>query len=158
MSILNWLFKKKPELPEPPPEFLQADAPDWLVDIKGQEFPGGRRFSIRAQVHAAARTATADIVRWPATEGAEPVAHSANLPRADLDRLLVILGFSFPQDFVDIPGSEHEGISVNVTVFRRDPLAAQGAACNLSEWLDTRKSAPPVVEIGKMLWRIGPPA
>ncbi len=151
MSFLGRLFKKKPEPPEPPPEFLQADPPDWLIDMKGQEFPAGGRFAMRVQVHESARVATVDVVHWPAAEGAEPVAHTASLARADLDRLLVVLGFSFPQDLADIPGPEDSGIPVTMTVYRREPLAAQSAGCNLSEWLDSRKSAPAVVELARLV-------
>lgn len=151
MNLFKWLFKKKPEPPEPPPEFLQAAAPDWLIEVKGRVFPAGGSFSIRAQVFAAARTATADMVVFAGEARGEPTSKTANLGRLDLDRLLVILGFSFPQDIAEIPGAREEGLPVTVTIFHRAPLAAQSASCNLADWLDSRKSAPPVVEIGRML-------
>src|SRR5579863_949232 len=142
MSFLSRLFGKKPEAPEPPPEFLQSQPPDWLIDLKGQEFPAGNRFSIRAQVWVSARAATADLLVLPLDEGAEPQSLTANLGRLELDRLLVILGFSFPQDIVEIPGAMDSGLPVAVTIFRGEPLAAQSAECNLTDWLDSQKSAP----------------
>ena len=151
MNLLNWLFKRKAEPPETPPEFLQDAPPDWLIDLKGQEFPGGNRFSIRAQLNEAARNASADIVVLPVNEFANPMTATAPLDRAELDRLLVILGFSFPQDIGEVAGPSDEGLPVTITIFHREPLAAQSATCNLAGWLDSRKSAPPVVDIGKIL-------
>lgn len=151
MNLFKWLSKQKAEPPEPPPEFLQAAAPDWLVEVKGRDLPKGGSFSIRAQIFDAARTATVDMVVFPRGEGGEPTSKCVPLDGPELDRLRVILGFSFPQDIAEVPGATDDGLSVRVTIFRREPPAAASAGCNLADWLDSRKSAPPVVEIGKIL-------
>jgi hypothetical protein len=154
MSLFQWLFGKKAAPPESPPEFLQAAPPDWLIEMKGHGLPQGGSFSIRTQVFAATRTASADILDFPREAGGEPVSKTVNLERLELDRLLVILGFSFPQDLAEVSAEVKDGLPVTVTVFRRDPSAAASARCNLAGWLDPRKTAPPVVEIGRILMEL----
>ena len=154
MNLFKWLSKKKVETPEPPPEFLQAAPPDWLIEVRGRTLPQGGSFSIRAQIFETTRTALADILVFPCEESGEPVSKSVNLESVELDRLRVILGFSFPQDIAEVPGTGEEGLPVTVTIFRHEPLAAAGAGCNLADWLDSRQSAPPVVEIGKILMEL----
>ncbi len=151
MNLFKWLSKKKVEAPEPPPEFLQATAPDWLIEVRGRALPQGGSFSIRAQIFEVTRTGTADILVLPPEEGGEPDSKCVKLDGVELDRLRVILGFSFPQDIAEVPGATEEGLPVTLTIFHREPLAVAGAGCNLADCLDSRKSAPPAVEIGKIL-------
>jgi hypothetical protein len=149
MNLFRRLFGKSSEAIEAPPEFLQAAAPDWLIEAIGRMLPDGGHFSIRTQIFNAARTATVDLVTFPV--GGEPASQTRELERAKTDRLLVILGFSYPHDIADVPGPTDTGLPVAITVFRREPLVAQRAECNLWDWLESPKPAPPVVEIGKIL-------
>src|SRR5690349_787758 len=101
MNLFKWLFGKK-EIPvEIPPEFLQENPPDWLMDLKSPSLVAGNAMSVRVQLFAAARTGTADVILLPST-GQDPRSVTAQLERTEIDRLLVILGFSFPADFESV--------------------------------------------------------
>ena len=73
MNFLKKLFSKKvEETPEAPPEFLQENPPDWLIDLKGQESPDGNSFSIRIQLFQTERSGTAEILVLPRDQFGEP--------------------------------------------------------------------------------------
>src|SRR5947209_6587510 len=152
MSFLKRLFSgRKNEVQELPPEFEQSEPPDWLLDLKGQDLPQGSRFSIRVQLSAASRIGSADILILPCQEGEQPRSGTAELTRPEFDRLLVILGFSFPGDFEDVAGSEKEGLPVTISIHRREPYDLKTANCNLVGWNESKQSRPPLVEIGWIL-------
>ncbi|MDB6021261.1 MAG: hypothetical protein JWQ04_1118 [Pedosphaera sp.] len=152
MNFLNRLFsKRKDEVHEPPPEFLQSEPPDWLLDLKGQGLSQGNAFSIRVQLFEASRTGSVDVLVLPGQEGGQPQSGTAELIRTEFDRLMVILGFSFPDDIEDVPPGMKDGLPVTLSIHRREPHAFKSAGCNLAGWDETRKSRPPLVEIGSIL-------
>ncbi len=151
MNFLKRLFGHKETPPELPPEFLQENSPDWLIDMKGTGLPRGNRFSIRVQLSDAARTGTVEIVMLPRKEGEEPKSASGALARLEIDRLFVILGFSFPGDIGDVPAQVIDGLPVNISVHRHEPYSLAAGECNLAEWIDSKKSGPPIIEIAKIL-------
>jgi len=152
MNFLKRLFGKKDEPVELPPEFLGDNPPDWLIDLKGPGLAQGRAVSVRVQIHAANRTGSAEIVVLPEAEGGEPTSATVSLDKTEIDRLLVILGFSFPADFMDTGDSGEDG--ARVSIHRHEPYMVRNAVCNLAEWLDSRKPGPPVVEVGRILVEI----
>ena len=152
MSFLTRLFsKRKEKLDDLPPEFLQETPPDWFIDLKGQELAAGKRFSIRVQLFETARVGTAEILILPAQPGEQPKTADAQLARPEVDRLLVMLGFSFPQDISDTAVGEQTGLPVDILVYRRDPFSQVSAHCDLTGRLDSKTQMPPGVEIGKIL-------
>jgi hypothetical protein len=154
MNFFKWLFGRKQEPVELPPEFLQENPPDWLIDLKGQGMPAGGPFSIRVQIVAAARTGSADIMLLPGDSGGEPKSASASLERTELDRLLVVLGFSFPADIGDVAGGAGDGPACTLTIHRREPYQAKAGECRLAEWIESKKPGPPVIEIGRILMEL----
>jgi hypothetical protein len=84
MNFIKRLFGRKETPPELPPEFLQDDPPDWLIDLKGAALPHGNRFSIRVQILNATRTGTMEIVMLPRKDGEEPRSASGALAQTDL--------------------------------------------------------------------------
>ena len=152
MNFLKRLFgKHKAEPQELPPEFLQENPPDWLIDLKGQMPPEGRRFSVRVQLSETSRTGTAEILVLPRNDAEQPKSATAELNRVEIDRLLVILGFSFPEDITDVGAELTEGLRVDIAVHRREPYLLAVARCNLTGWLDSKKSGPPTIELGRIL-------
>jgi hypothetical protein len=151
MNFLKRLSGHKESPPELPPEFLQENPPDWLIDLKGAGLPHGNRFSIRVQLSNAARGGTAEILVLPRKGGDEPKSASGALARSEIDRLFVILGFSFPGDIADVPAQVIDGMPVNISVHRHEPYCLAAGECNLAGWTDSRKPGPPVIEIGKIL-------
>jgi len=151
MNFFKRLFGRKETPLELPPEFLQETPPDWLIDMKGAGLPHGNRFSIRVQLTDSARAGTAEILILPCSEGEEPKNASGALARSEVDRLFVTLGFSFPGDIGDVPAQVIDGIPVNISVHRHEPYSLAAGECNLAGWTDSRKSGPPVIEIGKIL-------
>jgi hypothetical protein len=152
MNFLKRLFSgKKNEVQEMPPEFAQSEPPDWLLDLKGQGLPHGNRFSIRVQLSTATRTGSVDVLILPLEEGGQPLSATAELIQTEFDRLLVILGFSFPDDFEDVTPGVKDGCPVTLSIHRREPYALKSASCNLAGWTDSKKSRPPLVEIGSIL-------
>jgi len=152
MSLLSRLFsKKKTEPLELPPEFQQDNPPDWLLDLKGAGLPHGGAFSVRVQLWQGARIASADILLLPEKEGAAPRNTSAELISSEVDRLLVLLGFSFPDQIESVPSDAKDGIPVTLSLYRQEPYCEIISTCNLADWIDTRKSRPPAVEIGLVL-------
>jgi hypothetical protein len=155
MSLFKKLFsRRKKEAPEPPPEFLQATPPDWLIEAKGQAGTDGDKFSIRLQLMDKSRTGNADVVQWPAEENQQPRTAQIELLRAEIDRLFVILGFSFPVDIHDINPGDHTGTPASITVHRREHYALKSGECDLAAWLHSKKSGPPIVEIGRVLMAV----
>lgn len=153
MNLLKKLFSKRTEEPaDVPPEFLQQEPPDWLIDLKGQELPDGNTFSIRVQLFQSARTGTAEIVVLPHDQSGEPKSAAADLTRIEIDRLFVILGFAFPDEIATVPAADPDGLPVTISIYRQSPFTLRSAACNLAGWLDSRKSAPTAVEIGRILF------
>ncbi len=151
MNFLKRLFGRKEEPAELPPEFLQTRPPDWLIDMKGAALPHGSRFSIRVQISDATRAGTVEIVVLPRKDGGEPKSASGTLTQTEIDRLFVILGFSFPGDIANVPAQVIDGMPVNISIHRREPYAMAAGECNLAGWMDSRKSGPPVIEIGKII-------
>lgn len=151
MNFLKRLFGRREQPPELPPEFLQENPPDWLIDLKGVGLPHGNRFSIRVQLSDRARAGTAEILILPRKEGEEPKSADGALTRLEVDRLFVILGFSFPVDIADVPGQVVDGMPVNVSIHRHEPYSMAAGECNLAGWMESRKPGPPVIEIGKIL-------
>jgi hypothetical protein len=152
MNFLKRLFgRHKSEPQELPPEFLQENPPDWLIDFKGQSSPEGRRFSVRVQLSETSRVGVAEILILPRDDNGEPKSATGELNRVELDRLLVILGFSFPNDIADVGADLSEGLGANITVHRREPYTLVAARCNLAGWLDSKKSGPPAIELGRIL-------
>jgi hypothetical protein len=151
MNFLKRLFGRKETPVELPPEFLQEEPPDWLIDLKGAALPHGNRFSIRVQILHATRAGTVEIVMLPRNDGEEPKSTNGALAQTELDRLLVILGFSFPGDIIDVPAQVIDGMPVNISIHRHEPYSMAAGECNLAGWMDARKPGPPVIEIGKIL-------
>ncbi len=154
MGLLGKLFGKTKSAPEElPPEFMEDSPPDWLIELKGQEMPDGSVFSVRAQLRKITRIGTADILILPRTDAEVPRSATTDLEKLDIDRLLVILGFSFPADIDDIAGETTSGLPVSLTIHRLAPYASRLATCNLAGWRDSKQPAPPVVEIANILVR-----
>lgn len=152
MSFFKKLFSRsKEETPDLPPEFLQEAPPDWLIDAKGQRLPDGNRFSIRVQLTNATRTGIVEILILPRNENEQPKSAQTELIRQEIDRLFVILGFSFPADIDTVAPGEVEGLPIGISIHRREPSSCRFAECDLASWLGTKKSGPPIVEIGKVL-------
>lgn len=153
MNLLKKLFsRKKEEAPDLPPEFHDASPPDWLLAAKGQNLRDGTTYSIRAQLIDSPRGGVADVVVWPPSDKEQPRAARTGLAKTEVDQLFVILGFSFPKDVGSIdPGSE-TGIPMTISVHRREPYATITAECDLASWVGTKKSGPPAIEMGRILW------
>ncbi len=151
MNFLKKLFTKKPEeTAEVPPEFLQENPPEWVIILNGRELPAGVTFSIRAPLFQADRHGAAEITNLPGN-GGEAQSATAKFSRPEMDRLLLILGFSFPAEIATVAGATEEGLPVTVTIYRETPFYLRTADCNLAGWIDSRQPAPPVVEIGRIL-------
>src|SRR5438045_2688308 len=103
MNFLKRLFGHREKPQELPPEFLQENPPDWLIDLKGAALPHGNRFSIRVQILDTTRAGTVEVVMLPLKDGEEPKSASGALAQTEIDRLFVILGFSFPGDIANVP-------------------------------------------------------
>lgn len=151
MNFLKRLFGHKEKPLELPPEFLQENPPDWLIDLKGAELPEGRRFSVRVQLSASTRAGHIEVVALPRNEREELKTVGAALDRGEIDRLFVILGFSFPADIAGIPDDAESGLPANISIHHREPYSTASADCNLAGWLESRKPGPPIIEIGKIL-------
>jgi len=153
MSFFSWIFQRKTPALEPPPEFLEPDPPDWLLELNGLSVSARRNFSIRAPIWREKRVGRAEIILLPIDPQSEPGRAGAELDRIDLDRLLVLLGFSFPGDIADAAGAEDTGLPVRLTIFRHQPLESRSARCNLANWLQIRQTAPPPgIELSKILF------
>ena len=116
--------------------------------------PDGRNFSIRALIFSETRTGLAQIRNGGSGQSATPDGALVNLERVELDRLLIILGFVFPGEITTVSSDAAEGVPVSLSIYRRIPLAHRAADCNLAGWLNSRKSAPPVIEIGCLLMNL----
>ena len=87
----------------------------------------------------------------PRKDDEESKSASGKLLQTEIDRLLVILGFSFPGDITDVPAQVIDGMPVNISIHRHEPYSMAAGECNLAGWMDARKPGPPVIEIGKIL-------
>lgn len=155
MSLLSRLFSKKKSEPQDlPPEFQQDNPPDWLLDLKGSAQPHGGAFSVRVQLWQGTRKASADVLLLPEKEGTQPRNATTELLSLEVDRLLVLLGFSFPDQIESVSSDVVDGMPVTLSLYRQEPYCEKTATCNLADWIDTRKSRPPVVETGLLLLEI----
>jgi hypothetical protein len=146
MNFLKKFFSK-PEAPEQPPEFLREEAPEWFIRFK-EDHADGTSSEVRLSLHEAAHEGLAQVISRAGEEMKQSV--TVELTRQEFDRLKVILGFSFPDDITNAPaGTEEE--SATISVFKREPFMVRSGICNLAGWLDSKKSGPPVIEIGKIL-------
>src|ERR1700722_20509572 len=118
MNFLKRLFGRKETPLELPPEFLQEEPPDWLIDMKGAALPHGNLFSIRVQISNATRVGMVEIVMLPRADGEEPKTASGALSQLEIDRMFVLLGFSFPGDIATVTAQVIEGIPVNISIHR----------------------------------------
>jgi len=152
MNFLKKLFSRRTEeTADVPPEFLQANPPDWLIDLKAQDLAGGNTISIRVQLFQPARTGVAEILILSHEPSGQPKEATTDLTRIEIDRLFVILGFSFPNEIENVPTDVPDGLPVTISIYRQSPFLLRSATCNLAGWLDSRKSAPTAVEIGRIL-------
>jgi hypothetical protein len=154
MNLFKRLFaKKKQEEPdELPPEFLQTESPDWLIELKGASLAHGNHFSVRVQLVKAARSGIADVVIMPRKEGEFPRSSTLTLHQPDTDKLFVILGFSFPDDITSVPAPATDVLPIDICIYHREPYSFRAAHCNLGGvWLESKKSGPPVIEISRIL-------
>lgn len=154
MSFLKNLFSKPKAPVELPPEFLQSNPPDWLIEMKGHDVADDRRFSVRVELQNESREGVAHVVVLPAKEGEEPKSASGPLDRPEVDRLFVILGFSFPDDIHNIAADGAEGIPVSVSVHKHEPYELKTGECDLADWTDSRRARPAVVDVGMVLWEL----
>jgi hypothetical protein len=152
MNFFKRLFGKKEKFSlEVPIEFLQAEPPDWLLELKVRFQPHGGALTVRAVLQSEAKTGSAAFEIQPlAGKGALQTA-SADLAQIEAGRLLVLLGFSFPDDIASVGGPVIDGIPATLSVHRREPYCLKEGSCNLMNWLDSKKSQPPTVEIAMML-------
>jgi hypothetical protein len=152
MNFFKWLFGKKEKVAlELPLEFLQADPPDWLLELKVAFMPRGETVTVRARSQAEAKTGSAVFeIEPPTGKGAAQTA-SADLTQIEAGRLLVLLGFSFPDDIADVGVPVIDGVPAKLSVHRRKPYCLKEGSCNLASWLDSKKSQPPTVEIAMLL-------
>jgi hypothetical protein len=152
MNFLRKLFAKKPaETAEVPPEFLQENPPEWIIIMNGRELPGGGGFSIRAPLYQLRRSGVAEITGLPSQAGGEARTITVDFTRPEIDRLFIVLGFSFPKEITTIAGPSDSGVPVTITIYRESPFNLCTADCNLADWIDSRKSGPPAIEIGRVL-------
>ena len=151
MNLFKWLFSKRKEPTfDLPPEFLEDEAADWVIVLEGKGLPHRTGFSIRVSLSESSRTGTLSIMGGSAGQG-QPATGGPNLERTEIDRLLVTLGFSFPQDITAPSVQSLDGLPVRLFVYRREPSAMKVAACNLAGWIDSKKPGPPVIEISRVL-------
>ena len=152
MNFLRKLFAKKPvETAEVPPEFLQENPPEWIIIMNGRELPNGGSFSIRAPLFQVERRGVAEIITLPSQVGGEGRTITVDFTRPEIDRLFIVLGFSFPKEFATVAGPTDSGVPVTITIYRETPFNLCACDCNLAGWIDSRKSGPPVIEIGRVL-------
>jgi hypothetical protein len=147
MSFLKKLFSKKAELPEQPSEFLREEAPDWLVGLT-EELDDGTSTEVRLSLFESTRSGSAQVITRAGGELKQSVQVDAT--RQEFDRLMVILGFSFPSEVNSVPAGTEESF-VTIYVHKREPYFKRGGKCNLSGWVNTKKSGPPLIEIGKIV-------
>src|SRR5579872_5614866 len=103
MNFFKRLFSRRQKKPlEIPLEFLQEAPSDWILQLNGRLSPEGNPVEIRVSLSEAGRTGTAQITSLPREEGQARKSARTELARPEIDRLLVILGFSFPEDITDV--------------------------------------------------------
>ncbi|MDB6124078.1 MAG: hypothetical protein JWQ71_3071 [Pedosphaera sp.] len=148
MNFLKRLFSKKAQLPEQPAEFTQEDAPDWLIELKGESLPDGNTSDVRLSLFDSNQTGSAQIIIRSGGELKQ--SNQVDLAKLEFDRLKVILGFFFPDDIADASVGASNQL-VTISIYRREPYAVAVGKCDLTDWLNSKKSGPPIIEIGKLL-------
>src|SRR5580698_1834892 len=151
MNFLKKLFSKRTEpLPDIPPEFLQENAPDWLIEMNANDPVKSNAFSIRVQLFASQRSAKAEVLLLSSSGQSEaPKKIPTTLSHPEINHLFVVLGFSYPDEITDVPAEIDDGLAATISIYRQSPFTLRSANCNLSAWLESRKSGPPIVEIGR---------
>ncbi|EEF59391.1 hypothetical protein [Pedosphaera parvula] len=147
MSFLKRLFSKPTEQPEQPSEFFREDAPEWLITLT-EDLADGSSIEVRLSLFASTRSGSAQVITRSGGELKQSVQVDAT--RQEFDRLMVILGFSFPNEVNPVPAGTDEAF-VTITVCKREPFFRRGGKCNLNGWLDSRKPGPPLIEIGMIV-------
>jgi len=155
MNFFKRLFGKKEKFSlEVPIEFLQASPPDWLLELKVKIMPRGGAFTVKVWLRAETRIGNASVEIEPTNGQAATQTATADLGQVEAVRLLVLLGFSFPDDIASVGGPVMDGIPATLSVHRREPYCLKEGSCNLMNWLDSKKSQPPTVEIAAMLLNV----
>src|SRR4051812_21746858 len=131
MNFLKRLFSKRAEPAELPPEFLEQNPPDWLIELSGQGLPHGNAFQIRVSLFEANRSGSAHIFVVPRTAEEKEQSAQIELSRPEFDRLKIILGFSFPDDITNVPSEYADGLPFNLVIHRREPHSTRAAQSNL---------------------------
>ena len=77
----------------------------------------------------------------------------ATIPLLDTEvaRLLVLLGFSFPDDIAKLREPVKDGLPARLLVHRREPYTLKEAELNLDYWLNTKRTQPPTAEVAMLL-------
>jgi hypothetical protein len=78
----------------------------------------------------------------------------ADLTAIEAGRLLVLLGFSFPNDITNVGAPAMDGIPAMLSAHQREPYRLKEGNCNLMSWLDSKKSPPPTIEIALLLLNV----
>lgn len=152
MNFLKRLFGKKEQVAlELPLEFLQAEPPDWLLELKVTYQPDGRGFAVKAGLRAETRTGSVTVEIDVVTGGDAAQKAAGDLSQVEAGRLLVLLGFSFPDDIGFVGPEYTDGIPAKLSVHQREPYSLKEGDCNLMHWLNSKQSQPPTVEITKIL-------
>src|SRR5580704_10709331 len=147
MKLLKQLFSKRTEpLPDVPPEFLQENAPDWLIELNGKDPSSTDAFSIRVQLFSSQRSAKAEVLLLSEAQSGPPKRATTTLSHPEINHLFVILGFSYPDEIADVPAESPDGLAATISIYRQSPFTLRSANCNFAGWLDSRKSGPPAVE------------
>jgi hypothetical protein len=155
MSFFKRLFGKKEKIAlKLPPEFLQAEPPDWLLELKVNSTPQSTGFDARIQLLAETRTGSATLEVQSTVKNGEPQTATADLTPIEAGRLLVLLGFSFPNDIGNVGALAADGVPATLAVHRREPYQLREGSFNLTNWLDSKKSQPPTVEIALVLMAV----
>jgi hypothetical protein len=148
MNFFRWLFpKRRPKILEVPDEFLLPDPPDWLLELKVEFLPGGDNFNVRVRLSAASKGGSAGLRIQPRAGNGDPQEALVNLMDSEAARLLVLLGFSFPDDITDVGEIVIDGVPAKLRIHQREPYAVKEGDTNLIHWPDPKKSHPPTLEI-----------
>src|SRR4051812_42692832 len=116
MGFLKRLFSKPAELPEQPAEFLRDEAPEWLITLN-EDLEGGSATELRLGLFESTRSGSAQVISRIGVELKQST--QVDLTRQEFDRLMVILGFSFPNDISAVPAGTEESF-VTIIVCKRE--------------------------------------
>jgi hypothetical protein len=149
---------------EPPTEFAEATAPDWLLRWEGCALPHGGSLRGRLGIWESEMRGEG-FVECPISRS-RPVAPKEFVADQEfLYRVLDRLRDSFPSRFVNVQSQSIDGMPFELFVYRRVPFYAIRACCNLCDAMPGRspagESSLPVFELGWELWsltrRVAPP-